>query len=121
MNTYLKLFVAGPNKSSCLMSSDKPLYLLSCYISSEVQQSKQYCIEQLQIINDIKSGKLEEYDTDYGNECRAVIRKDGVTIDLYHDMDNPVTYPLPVFKKALEEWLDFLETGRERTVTFEDF
>ena len=102
-------------------SFDDSLILILYYIVGEIQENKSSCKDELEIIEGIESGKLEEYDTDYGNECRAVIRKDGVTIDLYHDMDNPVTYPLSVFKKALEEWLDFLETGRERIVTFEDF
>ena len=120
MKQKMKFYYLGDNKIPYIKPISDKLLMLFYYITDGVLGIKG-TKEVLEIIKDIESGSLEEYDTDYGNECRAVIRKDGVSIDLYHDMDNPVTYPLAVFKKALEEWLDFLETGRERIVKFEDF
>jgi len=93
--------------------------MLLYYITGEINENISMCEEELQLVKDVEQGVIEESDMGYGNACQAVITRVGVHIDLFFDSDNVVTYPLAVFKKALEEWLDFLKTDVERVVEFD--
>lgn len=93
---------------------------LANYITGEIQLRQKNCEKELKIISDIENDMLEEYDSEgAGNACGSIINKERVGIYMYYDKDNPVYYPFSVFKKAIEEWYDFLNTGRERIVEFE--
>lgn len=49
----------------------------------------------------------------------GTMAKRGVEIEMYGFDDHPV-YPLHLFKKVLKEWVDFLKTGKERILEFDE-
>jgi hypothetical protein len=64
---------------------DKQYTMLANFITSEIQGTQVTCEEILQAIMDVEQGKMDEYDTDYGNACRAEIIKGRVSIDDIYD------------------------------------
>jgi len=119
MKKKFKFIHFGPNNAKSIRSLDEELHMLSHFIAGEIQGSIKMCEDELQRLKEVEDGIIEESDTGYGNECEAIITKNGVHIDLAFDAENVVTCPLAVFRKALEEWLDFLKTGVERIVEFD--
>ena len=92
------------------------LYLLSNYITGSLMDKKG-CDEVLQGIKDIEENNESEGVENWGgNDISAYIYKDGVQILQFGEM---IEYPLGIFKKAIEEWSDFMVTGKERTVELE--
>lgn len=93
--------------------------MLANYITGNIMTDKTTCEEILKSIADIESGKIIEDDLS-GNVCFGTMTKSEVEIGMrIGDEITTAMYPLHLFKRAVEEWYDFIQTGKERVLEFD--
>lgn len=111
---------SGRNYTESLGPDPDYYDMLTNYITGNIMGSKRTCEELLQSIKEIEAGKLDE-DERSGNVCSITINKHVVEINMSVGKGKiqETIYPLWIFKQAIEEWYDFLQTGREREIEFD--
>jgi hypothetical protein len=92
--------------------------MLANYLTGDLMYSQDSCEWVLDIIDDLMAGGIEE-NHHFGNACNAYLTRDEVELVL-NVIGTTTTYSMATFKRAVEEWYDFLKTGRPRDIVFDD-
>lgn len=92
--------------------------LLSSCLTGDIGMSEAICSEVLQMIKDVAEKKVNEEEFS-GNAGTTRIKREGVEINLVLNKTDTTIYPFHIFKKAVEEWYDFIKTERERIIEFD--
>ncbi|HWE93606.1 MAG TPA: YacL family protein [Tepidisphaeraceae bacterium] len=81
---------------------------VSAYLEQDIQASPETCREVLHAIEEVESGKVNEWEGT-GNAFTMSVRPDGVTIENVWDESMGVeTLSISDFKTILNEWLKFV-------------
>ena len=92
--------------------------MLASYLTGNLMLSQDSCERVLDIIDDLMAGRIEE-NHHFGNACNAYLTRDEVELVL-NVIGTTTTYSMATFKRAVEEWYDFLKTSRPRDIVFDD-
>lgn len=76
------------------------------YLETEIQRYQLYALEILEAIDDIKSGKIEEWE-EGGNYFYLILGDGKARVDDYH-LDKTDEMPIDEFRELLEFWLYYL-------------
>ncbi|MDF2378598.1 MAG: hypothetical protein P1V18_00030 [Candidatus Gracilibacteria bacterium] len=96
-------------------TEDQKFYLIGSYLESDIQGDEISCQEIITYLEEVKSGKREEFDTDGNAHILTINNKAAYIQNMYTDDPvEEVTCNIEAFEKAIRGWLTFI-TDRSMT------
>lgn len=110
------IYMAINEEGYATCQSEDSLYHLSQYLQSDIQGDASTCDHMLDILNNIKLGRLEMCEG-VGNAYFVKINPESVLIKCEWDESDPLVVSFDLFERALLAWRRLLTEGEPQILS----